>query len=94
MNIASKANIIKPLICATVLLFVTTASAQTEEEIKRYFDTLKLGGTYLVGKPFKSFDLKSVSNNKYSQDDLKGKITFIDFWFEACTPCIAEMKTH
>jgi hypothetical protein len=51
--------------------------------------TLKLGGTYPIGKDFKPFNLTAVSGKKYTQDNLKGKITFIEFWFEACSPCIS-----
>ena len=42
-----------------------------------------------IGKPFPGFsfltDRKTIDNNS-----LLGKTVFINFWFEACAPCIAE----
>ncbi|MEO8413457.1 MAG: TlpA disulfide reductase family protein [Ginsengibacter sp.] len=43
-----------------------------------------------IGKPFPQF--AAVANNKEcSNQMLQGKIVFINFWFAACAPCIAEM---
>lgn len=74
------------------MVFAITSSAQTKDEAERFLDTLKLGGTYLVGNKYKPFNLTSLNGKNYSQESLKGKITFIDFWFESCSPCIAEMN--
>ena len=38
-------------------------------------------------KPFSSFSTNGI---KYTTDKLLSKITFINFWFEGCPPCIAE----
>lgn len=35
-------------------------------------------------------DLPAINGMIYTKDSLKNKTTFINFWFEACTPCIAE----
>jgi len=70
-----------------------TVAAQTDDEAQRKFmDTLNMGGTYLVGKTLPIFDLKSVKGKLYTDKNLIDKITFINFWFEACAPCIAEMN--
>jgi hypothetical protein len=42
------------------------------------------------GKYFEKFSNFSVDRKSYSDDSLKNKITIINFWFEACAPCIAE----
>ena len=42
-----------------------------------------------VGKPYPVFSV-SAGNKKYSNETLKGKTVFINFWFTACAPCIAE----
>jgi thiol-disulfide isomerase/thioredoxin len=39
---------------------------------------------------FKTFSAKTITGNIYTNDSLKNKVTFINFWFEACAPCIAE----
>ncbi len=67
-------------------------SAQTPEE-QRFLDTLKMGGSYLIGKKMNAFDLQSINNVSYNNDSLNNKVTLINFWFEACAPCIAEMGT-
>lgn len=42
------------------------------------------------GKYFEKFYNFSADGKPYSEDSLKNKITIINFWFEACAPCIAE----
>lgn len=44
-----------------------------------------------LNKPFPHF---SVTTNGIESSDkrLKGKVVFINFWFAACAPCIAEMN--
>lgn len=43
-----------------------------------------------IGKDFPQF--KAIFNGHLlSNDSLKGKVLFINFWFNACPPCIAEM---
>ena len=41
-------------------------------------------------KNFKSFASDSIY---YTSDSLKNKITFVNFWFESCAPCIAEFES-
>jgi thiol-disulfide isomerase/thioredoxin len=44
-----------------------------------------------IGKPYPSF---SIQNNQklLTNETLLGKVIFINFWFEACPPCIAEFE--
>ena len=46
--------------------------------------------TQVIGKPFPLFYVKT-GNATWTNDSLKGKVVFINFWFENCPPCIAEM---
>ena len=39
---------------------------------------------------FKNFYNNDLNNRVYTEDSLKNKITFINFWFEGCAPCVAE----
>lgn len=41
-------------------------------------------------KKFELFTAKATDDKIYSNTNLKSKITFINFWFEGCAPCIAE----
>ncbi|HYH14306.1 MAG TPA: TlpA disulfide reductase family protein [Flavisolibacter sp.] len=42
-----------------------------------------------VGKPFETFRITQ-ADDAFTNESLKGKVVFINFWFEACKPCIAE----
>jgi len=75
----------------TLLSFQFIANAQTEDE-QKFLDTLKMGGTYLLGQSFPAFELRSEKGGVYNNESFNNKITFVNFWFESCAPCIAEMK--
>ena len=79
----------------TILLFLNqfVSIAQSEQEtIKKFMDTLNMGGAYLIGKTMPQFEIRSNHGQLYTNENLKSKVTFINFWFEACAPCIAEMN--
>lgn len=44
----------------------------------------------IVGKPFPSF-VAANEEGQISNEALKGKVVLVNFWFEGCHPCIAEM---
>jgi peroxiredoxin len=44
-----------------------------------------------INKPFPQFST-SANNKECSNETLKGKVVFINFWFAACAPCIAELE--
>ena len=44
-----------------------------------------------VGKYAQHFDVTDINGNKYSLEELKGKIIVMNFWFVECKPCIMEM---
>ena len=73
------------------LFCVRSSFAQSDEEItKRFFDSLKMKDTYVIGKDFVPFGNSSLQGKLFTNEDLKNKITVINFWFEACAPCVAE----
>lgn len=45
-----------------------------------------------IGKTVSTFSYKGFDGTLYCSKSLPGKITFINFWFEACEPCIAEFN--
>lgn len=51
---------------------------------------LSSGGFRDSKKDFEYFRIVATDGKLYTNDSLKNKITFINFWFEGCAPCIAE----
>ena len=44
-----------------------------------------------IDKEFCEFESVTLDGKTISKKDFQGKITFVDLWFETCSPCIAEM---
>lgn len=44
-----------------------------------------------IGKAFPYFKV-NINQHSITNDSLKGKVVFINFWFAACPPCIAELS--
>ncbi len=42
-----------------------------------------------IGKPFSPF-YANYENKVFTNENLKGKTVFINFWFATCAPCLAE----
>jgi len=45
----------------------------------------------LAGKELPAFKGLTINKKAFSNADLKNQVTVINFWFEKCPPCIAEM---
>jgi thiol-disulfide isomerase/thioredoxin len=70
--------------------------AQQEDSLaKRYFEEEKMERDSImqtiVGRAFAPFSATSLFGGKFSEQQLKDKITIVNFWFKACAPCIMEM---
>ena len=74
---------------------VHTGNAQDSAVVQAAinFDSLRAAkARESIGLPFPSFAAK-LHHQPYSNADLKGKVVFINFWFAACPPCVAEMNS-
>lgn len=49
-------------------------------------------GNNLKGKEIPEFVIKDKIGRIVATDDLRSKILVINFWFEACPPCLAEFR--
>ena len=45
-----------------------------------------------IGTDFPISNFTTIDGEVLSEAELRGKVVFINFWFRACIPCIAEMK--
>ncbi|WP_299185810.1 TlpA disulfide reductase family protein [uncultured Aquimarina sp.] len=44
-----------------------------------------------IGDSFPAFELKNLNNKTVTLEDLKGKVIFLNTWFNGCKPCVEEM---
>jgi peroxiredoxin len=66
---------------------------QSEKEIKMRKLLSRIGNyDHTIGQSFGDFFAKDITGKNISVKDLESKITFINFWFEACPPCHLEFN--
>ena len=53
---------------------------------------IAIGPDCLIGAKIPDFKAKLIDGSSYSNEDLKGKISVINFWFIDCPPCVAEIS--
>jgi thiol-disulfide isomerase/thioredoxin len=84
--------IIKKNILTNILLLFTVFLFAQERNYDNYFDSLfKKIKQDALGSKVKPFKAESSEGKWYSNENLTGKNTYLNFWFEECAPCIAEM---
>ncbi|HRG22151.1 MAG TPA: TlpA disulfide reductase family protein [Saprospiraceae bacterium] len=54
-------------------------------------DLIFQGPDCLIGHYLPDFEVTSIDGSKISNHSLKGRVSVINFWFLACTPCLAEI---
>lgn len=83
------------LILSSVFLLLTNflyAQSSSQKEMDGNIDSLLCPVGYsAIGQPYLSFKLTN-GNRLVDNQRLKGKVVFINFWFEGCHPCMAEME--
>lgn len=53
--------------------------------------TIFLPTDCVIGTRFPRFECTTISNKKINEDYFKGKVSIVNFWFEGCAPCVAEV---
>jgi len=87
-NIINRAAVILLLFCA--LSPMTKAHAQAvADSFDYYFNKRKEA---VIGLQYPEFSFTTGKGKTFSNADLEGKISYINLWFEACPPCIAELN--
>lgn len=76
----------------TIILWLAayTCHAQPVAAKRSFSAILDSLSASLIGKPYPAFDITTVDGTHISSGTVKGKVLFISFWFEWCTPCRAE----
>ncbi|WP_302774434.1 TlpA family protein disulfide reductase [Parabacteroides johnsonii] len=86
------------LILLFILFWAGMASAQNfPRNIQKYIEELAVQQDSVrknrIGKEYPSeFQFVSVDGKVFSDKMLIGKVTFLNFWFESCAPCVAEFE--
>ena len=77
-----------------VLICNTWLSAQIKSEQEMIRDIIQRSDSIekaAIGKELCEFESATLDGRVITNNNLQGKITFVDLWFETCSPCIAEM---
>ena len=83
----------KNSIIILLILFSHSVIAQlSQEEVQHYIDSLSQLPTTLLGHSIPAFSNKADNGQFYSDESLKNKITFINFYYKGCPPCISEIE--
>ena len=56
-----------------------------------FWEKLKLRDSCLIGLQAPHFELKTLENELFENNNLLGKVVVLNFWFTNCAPCIEEM---
>src|SRR5882757_4021267 len=84
------------LAASIMLLFCISSFGQritpkaTTDSFDYYFNKRKEA---VIGLPYPKFSFKTENGKTFSNADLDNKISFINLWFEACPPYIAELAS-
>lgn len=54
--------------------------------------SMSIGPDCLIGARVPDFEVELIDGSKYSNENLKGKVSVINFWFIDCPPCVAEIN--
>lgn len=84
----------KSILLILILSFGLKAFSQDTTKVKKIFDYeefLKSQSKKYFGVQYPEFKVKTSELSVFSNAGLANKIIFINFWFESCAPCIAEI---
>jgi thiol-disulfide isomerase/thioredoxin len=62
-----------------------------DELAKNGQTALELSTECVVGSVFPSFECTTITHQKIDATYFKGKVSIVNFWFENCAPCVAEV---
>lgn len=88
----------KTLLLCIAIICSLNLSAQIDSAMQRKMDTelsqrIDSITKHSIGKPFAPFTAASLDGKTFSEKQLIGKVTLVNFWFESCPPCIRELES-
>ncbi|PZF73414.1 TlpA family protein disulfide reductase [Taibaiella soli] len=82
-----------PLIFALLLFPLCAVLAQKKKKSKEpelHMMTLDSLGSEYKGQPYPDFSFTTLDGKRYNAGNTRGKVVYLNFWFEACVPCHIE----
>ncbi|MFD2285369.1 redoxin domain-containing protein [Pedobacter petrophilus] len=76
---------------SSLILFIIFSLSVNAQDVPVKWATQETFFEDLVGKPLPAFEGKTIDGEKFSSRQLKAQVVVINFWFENCPPCLAEM---
>jgi thiol-disulfide isomerase/thioredoxin len=73
----------------TITLFLLIINLSLSAQQRQFFTQPDLENK--IGKHFPIENYKNREGSNFNVDDLKGKMSFINFWSTTCEPCITEL---
>ncbi|GHT58997.1 hypothetical protein AGMMS50239_04650 [Bacteroidia bacterium] len=62
------------------------------DSIRNFLEEMDRPFQEAIESLYPAFMVESLTGDTITEHDLLGKVTLINFWFSACTPCIAEIS--
>lgn len=73
------------------LEYVQLRKASNDQKRKMAEMPKETDPTDLIGKKAPKFSVKDINGNMISSQEIEGKVLVLNFWFIACSPCVAEI---
>lgn len=85
-------KVIPSALLLLTMSFLFTQSFSQTHTIEGNIDSLLCPIGYVaIGRPYLTFKLTN-DNKIVDNENINGKVALINFWFEGCQPCMAEME--
>lgn len=74
-----------------LFFFTKEVRCQAKDGFDEFVEQLKTRQREAVGKSLQDFSATALDGKIYTNQDVGKRTTFLNFWFESCHPCIAEI---
>lgn len=80
------------MLCLLLTVFISGQPVEKGNVPTSFEAFQKMQNEKFAGKEYPRFFIKLPDASSFSNTDLTDHTVFINFWFEACAPCMAEME--
>ena len=86
-----KRTILTILVLFSFVILYGQNTISEDERIKKFEKRRDSVRQSKYGTDYPAFKVVTLSGDTVTEKELRGKVTLINFWFESCAPCMAEM---